>query len=169
MAFTSPAFAQGKLSGSSATLQIYTKQKEHDKRVEKLEAFLRKKNSELAPSAKTLVEAADKNDLDWKLLAAIAGLESTFCHRIPQNSHNCWGWGIYGNNVIRFKSYDEGIVIISQGLREKYMDKWGAKDVYQVGKMYAASPTWAVRVLSYMRQIEEFEPKDKVQTLSISL
>ncbi len=70
--------------------------------------------------------------------------------------------------MILFSSWNEGIETISKGLRENYIDKWGAKDVYQIGKLYAASPTWAERVDRCMQKIDEFAAKDP-SSLSISL
>ena len=139
-----------------------------DNRVKMLTAYLEAQNSPLTDSADAFVREADKNNLDWRFVAAISAVESTYGKRIPYNSYNAWGWGIYGDNMIRFKSFDQGIGIISTGLREKYMDKWGAKDVYAIGKFYAASPTWAQRVDYFMARIESFSQKD-TSSLSISL
>jgi hypothetical protein len=129
---------------------------------------LEKYNSPLVPYAGTFVETADKYNLDWKLVAAISGVESTFGREIPDASFNGWGWGIYGDNMIRFSSWNEGIETISQGLRTKYIDKWGAKDVYEIGRFYAASPTWAQRVEYFMNSIEEYRNLS-MANLSISL
>lgn len=138
-----------------------------DNRAKVLKAYLKLHNSPLAESSDTFVKKADQYSLDWKLVVAISGLESTFGQAIPANSYNAWGWGIYGDNVIRFNSWDEGIATISQGLRQNYIDK-GAQDVYQIGRLYAASPTWAQRVEYFMRKIDEFAAKDP-SSLSISL
>ena len=89
------------------------------------------------------IKTADEYNLDWKLVAAISGVESTFGKEIPNDSYNAWGWGVYGDNVIRFKSWTDGIETVSQGLRQRYMDQWGGKDIYQIGAMYASSPAWA--------------------------
>jgi hypothetical protein len=49
------------------------------------------------------------------------------------------------------------------------MNKWGAKDVYSIGRYYAASPTWAVRVESFMNKIEAFDETPDIAALPISL
>jgi len=164
----SKAHAQELAAGSSAALLKPTAIKTSDSRVRILREFLEKYNSPLVPYAGTFVQTADKYNLDWKLVAAISGVESTFGREIPHKSFNGWGWGIYGNNMIRFSSWNEGIETISQGLRTKYIDKWGAKDVYEIGRFYAASPTWAQRVEYFMNSIEEFETLS-LANLSISL
>ncbi len=117
--------------------------------------FLAKYNSPLKTYSRDFVEKADQYNLDYRLVAAISGVDSTFAQQLPYNSYNAWGWGIYGDNMIYFKSYPEAIGTISKSLRENYIDKWGAKDVYQIGRFYAASPTWAQRVTYFMTKIED--------------
>lgn len=153
-------------SGDLATKLPVVAQK--DKRVTILTQYLKERNSPMVSSAKTFVEAADTNDLDWKFVAAIAGLESTFGKHIPYNSYNAWGWGVYGDNVIRFTSFDEGIATVSKGLRQNYINK-GAKDVYSIGRIYAASPTWAERVTFLMNSIDAFSERYEAKNLSMNL
>lgn len=161
-------YAQEKANTPSAQPTIAPSMAQ-DKRVRVLRAYLASHNSPLTDSAETFVSAADKYNLDWRFVAAISGVESTFGKQIPYNSYNAWGWGVYGNNVIRFSSWDEAIETISKSLREKYMDTWGAEDVYQIGRYYAASPTWAQRVDYFMNRILEYEIKNPSQTLSLTL
>lgn len=162
-------FAAENLAGSSGTLIKPTNQKVSDSRAKILKEYLEKYNSPLASLANTFIETADKYNLDWKLVIAISGVESTFGKQIPGNSYNAWGWGIFGNNIIRFSSWKEGVETISEGLRTNFIDKWGAKDVYEIGKLYAASPTWAQRVTYFMNTIEEFKNQKLAKNLSISL
>ncbi len=161
------AFAQEKASGSSAVLASIQSVSQQDSRVKILRKFLEQYDSPLAPHAKTFITTADKYDLDWKFVAAISGLESTYGKAIPYNSYNGWGWGIYGDNRIDFTSWDHGIETVSEGLRKRYIDGWGATDIWQIGKIYASSPTWAVRVQSIMNQIEAYRLRNPAETLSI--
>jgi hypothetical protein len=167
--FVSKTFAQEFSAGSSAALMKPNTEKTTDSRVTILREYLEQYNSPLASHAKTFVETADKYNLDWKFVAAISGLESTFGREIPYNSFNGWGWGIFGDNMIRFSSWDEGIETVSEGLRNKYMNRWGAQDVYAIGKFYASSPTWAQRVTYFMDSIEKFKDAKLATNLSISL
>lgn len=166
---TKEVSAAPKVSGASATLSGYATVKKADNRVKILEAYLTKYNSPLAAYADVFVAEADKNNLDWKFVAAISGVESTFGKRIPYNSYNAWGWGVYGDNVLRFESWEDGIATISHGLRTKYMDKWGAEDIYSIGRIYAASPTWAQKVTYFSNKIEKFEKEYTNAQLSISI
>lgn len=153
----------------SAKLVNIVVEKDVDNRAKILKKFLQFYNSPLADNAETFIKQADANNLDWKLVASISGVESTFGKQIPNNSYNAWGWGIYGDNVIYFTSFDEAIETISKGLKDNYIDKWGAQDVYQIGRYYAASPTWAQRVDYFMNKVDEFAVKNPTDNLSISL
>lgn len=166
--FPTEVKATTNVAGSSATLAFGTKLK-NDTRAKILESYLKKYDSELVPYAQVFINEADKNAIDWKLLVAISGVESTFAKQIPYKSYNAWGWGIYGDQSLGFQSWNEAISTISKELRERYINKWGAQDVYQIGKFYAASPTWATRVDYFMGQIDEFGKQYQNTTLSISI
>ena len=166
---TGETYAVDNSSGSSAALLKLTSIKSTDNRVKILSEFLDKYSSPLSPYASDFVKSADDFDLDWKLVAAISGVESTFGQQIPYNSYNGWGWGIYGDNIIRFSSWENGIETVSRGLRENYLNKWGATDVYEIGRFYAASPTWASKVDYFMQKITQFQYQNLSNNLSISL
>ena len=165
------AYSQKTAPQTSISIQTATKQLSaaRDPRIKILRSYLEKYDSPLAPYAQDFVASADKYNLDWKLVAAIAGNESTFGKAVPYNSYNAWGWGVYGDNVIRFSSWSEGIDTISQGLRVRYMDAWGGQTVYDIGRVYASSPVWADHVTFYMNQIQAHALKDTKNTLSLSL
>jgi hypothetical protein len=156
-------------SGSSASLQSTLIAKGEDNRGKILKKFLEQHSSPLALHSNNFVKTADKYELDWRLVASISGVESTFGKFIPNNSYNGWGWGIYGENVIYFSSWEDGIETISKGLRENYIDKWGAEDVYAIGSIYAASPRWAGNVAYFMEKITQFQYENQIETLSISI
>ena len=157
--------AQEKASGSSATFADINAQLVVDTRSQVLRKYLEHYNSPLAPFAQTFVAQADANNIDWKLLVAISGVESTFGKAEP--CINAWGYNIYGKTTRCFDTYPDAIKTISQDLRYKYMNQWGATDVYSIGRIYAASPTWASRVTYFMDQIDAFALAN--QPLPISL
>jgi len=148
-------------------LEVTTR--EQDNRAQLLKKFLEKRNSPLAKNAATFVNEADKYNIDWKLVAAISGVESTFGQAVPYNCNNAWGYNIYGDTTRCFETYDAAIAVISHDLRTLYMNQWGAQDVYQIGAHYAASKTWASRVDGFMADIQAFADKPAVQPLSITL
>jgi hypothetical protein len=121
-----------------------------DTRVVALQNIFKKYNSPLVPEAEYYVKYADKYDIDWRLLPAIAGLESGFARAHIEGSHNAYGWG---RGRIYYTSWEEGIDTISKALAERYYAR-GADTVEKIGPIYAESPTWAVRVNNYIYQIE---------------
>lgn len=157
------------LSKSSAKLNNSSESAQKDNRAQVLRGFLSTYNSPLAPYSEDFIRSADKYSLDWKLVAAISGLESTFGQQIPYNSYNGWGWGIYGDNVIRFRSWPEGIETISKGLRINYLKDKAESDPYVIGPTYASSPTWAQRVAYFMQKIEEYKIRNAKSTLTLSI
>ena len=166
---TGKSYAVEQASGSSATLESTVAPKSFDNRVEVLEGFLLQYDSPLAPYANDFIKYADKYSLDWRLVASIAGLESTFGKHIPVNSYNGWGWGVYGDNVIRFATWPDGIETISKGLRERYLKDRQESDPYFIGPTYAASPTWAQRVSYFMEKMEEYRLRNAKSTLALAL
>lgn len=167
--FPEKAEANQKASGSSAVFVEAGKEVTRDYREKVLEKFLVSYDSPLAPYAMDFVNEADTYNIDWRLVASISGIESSFGKQLPYNSYNAWGWGIYGDNIYYFKSYNDAIYTISKALRENYMDKWEAQNVYQIGRIYAASPTWAQRVNYFMEKIDQFAFENSTDTLSLSL
>jgi len=163
-----PVYAQATVS-SSEIQNSNLKQIGLDPRVRILTNYLKQYDSPLTPSAGEFVAMADKYNLDWRLVAAISGVESTFGKAIPPYSYNAWGWGVYGDNVINFRSWSDGIDTISEGLRERYMNQIGGDDIYQIGAMYASSSAWPDHVVYYMNQIQDFALRNPQDTLSISL
>ncbi len=126
-----------------------------DGRVANLKNFFRKYNSPLYDYAEIIVETSDKYSFDYRLLPAIAMQESTLCQAIPDDSHNCWGWGIYGTTVTRFSSYEEAIETVAQGIRDNYLNE-GRLTASEIMKKYTPSSngSWSRAVNSVMRYLE---------------
>ncbi len=126
-----------------------------DARAEIIRQYLEKYNSPLEPWANQIVEAADKNELDFRLLVAIAQQESNVCKKIPDNSFNCWGWGIHAKGTLRFSNYAEAIDTVSQGLKEDYIDKGYITPEVIMKKYTPSSPgTWAAGVTQFLSEME---------------
>ena len=156
-----PVNAQAQIVNSTNTQVFEVEAKPVDRRAQILKDYFAKHNSPLENSAQDFVEAADKYNLDWKLVASISGVESTFGKRIPgghdplYTSYNGWGWGVYGNNVLKFKSWKEAIYTISEGLKKNYVDK-GYTEPLSMNKKYASNKTWGVKVNYFMNEIEKY-------------
>jgi len=126
-----------------------------DNRVANLKAFFRKYNSPLYDYAEKIVEVSDRYHFDYRLLPAIAMQESNLCQKIPPNSHNCWGWGIYGDQVTKFSSYEEAIETVAAGIKKHYLDK-GLVTASSIMKKYTPSSngSWAHGVNTFLRILE---------------
>lgn len=92
-----------------------------DGRVESVRNFFLKYNSVLSNYAQEIVDAADRYNISYNLLPAIAMQESQGCKVIPDNSYNCYGYGIYKGHVTRFTSYEEGIDTVTKALAKHYV------------------------------------------------
>jgi hypothetical protein len=127
---------------------------EQDGRVEKIRQFLHRYNSPLEPYAQDVVDAADEYGLDYRLIPAIAMQESNLCLKIPTDSYNCWGFGIYGSNVHRFSDYKEGIYTVTKTLANKYKTK-GLVTPEQIMTMWTPSSngSWAHSVNYFMEKL----------------
>lgn len=126
-----------------------------DARSANLRYFFRKYNSPLYEYADDMVAISDKNNLDYRLLAAIAMQESNLCLKIPPDSHNCWGWGIYGDKVTRFDSYPEAMETVAEGLKKEYVDK-GLITPETIMRKYTPPSTgsWANGVNHFLQQLQ---------------
>lgn len=158
---SSPVHANGVTSEPSASIILpgseASKSQEYLLKQRVIEKVLTRYNSQLVDEADTFVKYAYEYNIDPYLLISISGLESFFGrHMIPGN-YNAWGWG---GGYIELKSWDNAIFIISRALRQNYYDK-GAKDIHDVGRKYAESPTWSVRVQYFMDQFYKEEAKMK--------
>lgn len=160
-AFSFPVSAQAQVLNTQNEQVVAIEAKPIDRRAQIIKDYLAKHNSPLENSAQDFIEAADQYGLDWRLVVSIAGTESTFGKFIPgghdplYTSYNGWGWGVYGDNVLKFKSWREAIFTISKGLKENYVDK-GYTEPMIMNKKYAASPTWGAKVTYFMNDLEKF-------------
>ena len=126
-----------------------------DGRVANLKSFFRKHNSSLYDHANKIVEVSDKYQFDYRLLPAIAMQESNLCRVIPDNSYNCWGWGIYGTMVTRFDSYDDAIETVAKGIKKNYIDQ-GLVTASAIMKKYTppSQGSWAYGVNTFLKALE---------------
>lgn len=128
--------------------------KKLDKQAQILQQYLARFDSPMQNHAQDFIDAARLYNLDWKMLPAIAGVESTFGKQIP-GGYNAYGWGVYGTQAIYFDSWTDGIFTVAKGLRENYLNK-GLDDPFSINRIYAASPFWGSGVTYFMQELEKF-------------
>jgi hypothetical protein len=125
-----------------------------DARVAVVKDFLKRYKSDLLPYAQNIVAAADKYNLDYRLVPAIAMQESNLCVKAPKDSHNCWGFAIYGKKVLKFNNYTDAIDTVTKTLAVQYKDK-GLETPEQIMTKYTPSNNgaWAKSVNYFMNQL----------------
>lgn len=126
-----------------------------DGRSANLRNFFRKYNSPLYDYSDSIVASSDKYGFDYRLLPAIAMQESNLCKHIPEDSYNCWGYGIYGDNVVRFSSYQEGVEVVSKAIKNNYINK-GYTTPESIMRKYTpnSSGSWADSINYFFRLLE---------------
>ena len=162
-----PAQALNKtyMAGASAVLKNEI-QVETDCRKQKLEAFLAGYNSPLTAFAQEMIDTADKYGLDWRLIPAITGVESTFGRHIPYESYNAYGWA---NGAYSFNSWNQSIEIVGKTLKEKYIDR-GLDTTTKIGRVYAPpSKTWANKVNYFMGKIDDTRVEGCLEYLTLTI
>lgn len=147
----------GKVSAIDSNIQA----KKTDVETEILTDYLAKYNSPMKDQAQNFVDAAKTYNVDWKLVPAIAGVESTFGKFIP-GGYNAWGWGVYGTQAIYFTSWRDGIFTVTKGLKENYINK-GLTDPFAMNRIYAASPAWGGHVSFFLQDLEKFEKEYRLK------
>jgi len=131
--------------------------KDQKVKAEAIDAYFREHDMPLAGFGMKMVEEAQKNDLDWRLLAAIAVRESTGgkfeCKKVENNA---FGWG---SCKIGFKSNEEAIEIVAKNLggnnpntARHYEDKT-TKQILRAYNPPSVVPRYAEQVISIMNAI----------------
>ncbi len=129
-----------------------------DIRIIALTAFLDEYKSPLVELTETLVKQADLWGIDYALIPAIAMQESGGCKKIPAASYNCWGFGIYGEKVVKFSSYEEAIAQVAKTIKETYI-KNGLTNVTLLEDRWAPQSRgqWSTAVNFFIGKIREYE------------
>ncbi len=144
------AEAAGVAGASASLVDELSKQ---DLRAKQLKLALEYYKSPLVDYSAYFVQMADKYGIDWKLLVAISGVESTFGKNYISGTYNAYGWG---GGTIRFASWEDSIEKVSQALGEKYYDR-GLDTPYKIAPVYCPpSRVWAGNVSFFMNKLEEF-------------
>jgi len=112
---------------------------------------------------KFFVELADKYGLDFRLLPAIAMQESNLCVKTPRplnengdvvESYNCLGFGVYGNKITMFPSFEANFEQAAKTLKKNYIDI-GLDTPYKIMKKYTppSDGSWAESVNQWMTEM----------------
>jgi hypothetical protein len=131
-----------------------------------IDDYFEERNMPLAGYGRKMVIEAEKNNLDWRLLPAIAVRESTggkfACKKVK---FSAFGWG---SCKINFESYDQSIEVVARNLggnnpkTERY---YANKSTYKILQTYnppSIVPKYAEQVIKVMNAIgpETLEKKE---------
>lgn len=126
-----------------------------DERAKKIDAYYAKRGMPLEGYGAKLVKVAKENNLDWRLLPAIAIKESTggkfACYNNP------FGWG---SCKIKFKNFDSAIETVGMNLggknpnTEQYYKGATTTEILQHYNN-AVVPTYTGEILAFMELIEK--------------
>lgn len=128
-----------------------------DGRSKIIEDFFKGYNSVLANYSAKFVAVADKYNLDYRLMPAIAMQESNGAKKVISDSFNPFGYGIYGGKVLKFNSWEQAIERVGKGLRDDYLNL-GLNTPDKIMAKYTPPAlenggSWAKGVKSFMAEL----------------
>jgi len=109
--------------------------------------------------AQKIVEEADRYQIDFRLVPAIAMCESNLGFRLPSSdSYNAWGIAVYTNTLKgkHFEGWPEAITWVTKFIREKFYDR-GITDLIDIGAIWA--PPSVNNNFSWTRCVQGFIDK----------
>jgi len=121
-----------------------------------IKKYLEKYHSPLIPYSDLILKLSQIYGFDYYWIVAIAQQESNLCKKIPENSYNCWGYGIHKNGTLKFDSYDLALKSYAEYLKREYFDK-GLNTPELIMKKYCphSDGSWARGVQQFIDELEE--------------
>lgn len=133
-----------------------------DARDERIDEVFEKYKCPIQGYGETFVKEADKNNIPYWLVAAIAFQESSCGKNTPvvkgEETYNLYGWGVWGPHVFKFESMEEGIATVSEYMSSKFISK-GVTEPCEIMKTYTppSKGSWCEGVKFFRDEIVEFE------------
>ncbi len=117
--------------------------------------YLKAHSSPLLPYSNEIIAAADRYQIDYRLIIAIGQCESNLCKKSPEGSFNCWG---FENGKTRFLSWQQALDQVAKTLKEGYIDQ-GLTTPEEIMPKYAPPSVdkggpWAKCVNQFMEELE---------------
>jgi len=131
---------------------------EPDISIDRIRMYLGQKRSPLVASTQTFVEQGKLNNVDPRLVVAIAGAETGFGLRLcAPNNYNAWNY-FFNNGRCpgsMFVSWNDGVTKVSAYLRRRFISRRGAlTTIEQIGATYCPEPScepWVPNVTRFYR------------------
>lgn len=133
-----------------------------DSRAELINSVFEKYNCPMAGLGEKFVAEADKNEIPYWIVASIAFQESSCGKKVPivggQSSFNAYGYGVWGNNITMFDSWEHGIEVMSRYMHKMFFSK-GTDDLCEIMKTYTppSEGSWCEGVEFFKKEITEFQ------------
>lgn len=120
-----------------------------------IEKYLKKYDSPLLPYSRLIFDLSQTYGFDYYWIVAIAQQESNLCKKIPDNSFNCWGYGIHKKGTLRFENYELALKSYAEYLKKQYFDK-GLNTPELIMKKYCphSNGSWARGVQQFIDELE---------------
>lgn len=120
-----------------------------------IRAYLEKYKSPLAPYSDIIFKLSETYGFEYYWIVAIAQQESNLCKKIPENSYNCWGYGINSAGTLKFDNYELALKSFAEYLKREYFDK-GLNTPELIMKKYCphSDGSWAYGVNQFIQEIE---------------
>jgi len=130
-------------------------------RADKIDAYFRDRNMPLEGYGMKMVQVAEENDIDWRLLPAISIIETTggknLC-KSKDGANNPFG---FGSCKIGFNSFNEAIEIVGKNLggnNPRTAIHYDNKDLDGILKSYnSVIPTYNKKIKGFMERIENYD------------
>lgn len=120
-----------------------------------IKKYLEKYQSPLVPYSDLIFQLSQTYGFDYYWIVAIAQQESNLCKKIPDDSYNCWGYGIHKKGTLRFDSYELSLRSYAEYLKREYFDK-GLNTPELMMKKYCpnSNGSWALGVRQFISEME---------------
>lgn len=120
-----------------------------------IKKYLEKYKSPLAPYSDLIFQLSQDYGFEYYWIVAIAQQESNLCKKIPEGSHNCWGYGIHKRGTLSFNNYETSLKSYAEYLKREYFDK-GLNTPELIMSKYCPSSdgSWARGVWQFINQME---------------
>lgn len=120
-----------------------------------IKKYLAKYQSPLLPYSDLIFKLSQTYGFDYYWIVAIAQQESNLCKKIPDDSYNCWGYGINSAGVLKFDNYELSLNSFAEYLKREYFDKGLNTPELIMGKYCPHSNgSWAYGVNKFISEIE---------------
>lgn len=145
----------GEAEGDNNQIKVKSEIAADDARPLIIRRYLEKYKSPLVPYSDLIYQVSKDYGFEYYWIVAIAQQESNLCKKAPEDSHNCWGYGIHKRGTLKFDNYELAIKSYAEYLKREYFDK-GLTTPELIMKKYCPSSdgSWARGVTQFINEME---------------